>query len=140
MKKFVIVFGLMLMWVMPAHAQYQEVVDAKVSQLEQMQVKVQSMGLSEVDSSWATAQFTMHRDLLIQHRDAVDLEKLQAIETNINQVSAVIVGKVMAKKKSQLQTKIVSLEALIAEREATGQSTQALKALWEKMSATLQNL
>ena len=140
MKKFVIVFALMLMWAMPAHAQYQEVVDAKVTQLEKMQVKVQAMGLSEVDSSWAAAQFAMHKDLLIAHRDVSDITKLQAIEVNINQVNAVIVQKVMAQKKSQLETKIVSLEALIAEREEAGQSTIALKALWEKMNVALQNL
>jgi len=130
----------MLLWVMPANAQYQDMVDAKVAQLSQMQVKVQAMGLSEVDSSWATAQFAMHQELLIAHRDVADLEKLQAIETNINQVSAVIVQKVMAQKKLQLENKILSLEALIAEREAAGQSADALKALWEKMNVTLQNL
>jgi len=140
MKNLLIAFGLMVFMALPANAQYESMVDAKITQLEQMQVRVQNSGLSEADSTWATAQFRTHRALLMAHRETTDIEKLKSIESNINQVNAVIAQKVMAIKKLRMTQKLEALEAMIVIRKADGQDTTALELLREKMKATLQNL
>jgi len=140
MKNLIIGFVLIVAAVSPAQAQYQELIDLKITQLVQIQRQVVNVALPAETKNQALDQLATNLELLTQHRDEVSLEKLQQLETDINQINATLATQILASKKVRLTKKLNKLADMITVRKATGKDTAAFEALWREMNGVLQNL
>ena len=93
-----------------AQAQYEPLVEQKLSSLSQLEMRVQeSAELSVVDKAWASQRISDNRSLLIQTVDG-PLEALQRIEQKINQTNQAIAQRILAGKKAKLMGRIAMLD------------------------------
>ena len=137
MKKLIFVFGILLS-LNVSQAQYQDLVDQKITQLLQMQAQVTSVDLPERDKALDTLATNLEQ--LMNHRDEVEVTKLQNLEQDINQINQQLAEQVLKTKKARLQAKLDQLSGVIAERRVNQEPVTELEALWNKMNTALQNL
>ena len=137
MKKLIFVFGILLS-LNVGQAQYQDLVDQKITQLLQLQAQVTSVEF--VGQETALDTLAVNLEQLISHRNEVDVAKLQNLESTINQINQQLTQEVLKSKKARLQQKLDELSAVIATRKADHKSVSEVERLCEKMNATLQNL
>ena len=137
MKKLIFIFGIIFS-LSSAQAQYQDLVDQKITQLLQLQAQVTSVALPERDQALDTLATNL--DQLMSHRDEVDVTKLQNLESDINQINQQLAQQVLKSKKARLQQKLDELSAVIQKRKADEKTVSELETLWNKMNTTLQNL
>lgn len=137
MRKLIFVFGI-LVSLNVSQAQYQDLVDQKITQILQLQAQVSQVNLPERDQ--ALDVLATNLEQLMSHRDEVDLVKLKSLESDMNQINQRLAQAVLQTKKIQLQQKLAALSTVIEQRQAAGQSVAALEKLWNKINKTLQNL
>lgn len=140
MKKLILVFAFMFMGVLPAQAQYQDLVDMKISQLVEIQKHVQISNLSADQKAEALDKLAENLTQLTASRDEGDLTKLQALEGQINALNAKLAAQVLAAKKQIMQQKLDQLAQVVAEKQAAGKDTTRLEQIWNDMNTALQNL
>jgi hypothetical protein len=140
MKKILIAFALVLVSFGTAQAQYQELVDLKITQVVELQKRVMLAPLPETEKMAALDSLAVSLVQLTNHRDEASLEKLQELEADINAVHQQLATQILAMKKIKMQGKLNRLAAVISEQEALGKDVTPLQDLWDQMNDTLQNL
>lgn len=123
-----------------AQAQYEPLVEQKLSSLSQLEMRVQqSAELSAVDKAWASQRITDNRSLLIQTLEG-PLEALQQIEQQINQTNQAIAQRILAGKKAKLMGRIAMLDTMIDQYKTEGLDTTKLENLSEQMKEQVAGL
>lgn len=140
MKKLAFVFAFMLVGVLPAQAQYQDLVDLKITQLVEIQKHVKASRLSPDQKAEALDRLADDLAQLTVNRDETDLVKLQQLENQINEFNAQLAARILTAKKQVLQQKLDQLAQMAAEKRAAGKDTAVLEQIWNEMNTVLQNL
>lgn len=128
------------MGVLPAQAQYQELIDVKVSQLVQIHKQVMASSLQPAVKSQALDQLESNLVLLTQNRDEVSLARLQQLESQVNQINGQLAAQILESKKQLMAQKLNRLARVIQAQKAQGKDAQALENLWREMYGKLQGL
>jgi len=137
MKKLIFIFGIILS-LSNVQAQYQDLVDQKITQLLQLQQQVTVLAVPERDQALDVLATNLSQ--LISHRDEVEVTKLQSLESDINKINQQLAQQVLTSKKAGLQQKLDELSAVIQKRKSDQKPVTELETLWNKMNTTLQNL
>lgn len=140
MKKLIVAFAVMILGALPAQAQYQDLIDIKVSQLVQIHQQVVNSNLAPATKAQALDQLEGNLILLTEHRDEVSLAKLQSLEGQINQINAQLAAQILASKKQNMINKLNGLARVIQAQKAEGKDVSALESLWRDMYGKLQGL
>ena len=135
MKNLIIAFGILIVGALPAQAQYQELVDAKINQLVQIQQKVVQSNLDKPVKVAALRALTSNLMQLTDHRDEVSLEKLQTLEVTINNINKDLASKIYAQKKLKLKNMLNDLARMIQTKKSKGEDVTEFESMWRAMYA-----
>lgn len=139
MKYLILGFGFALMS-STAQAQYEDLIDLKLSQLSQLEDTVEATAaLPQADADWALLLVNDSRELLIQ-ASGESLEMLQAAEVEINQTVAKVAARLLSYKKAKLMSRITTLDAMITQYQSEGLNTSDLEALSQAMKMHMERL
>jgi len=123
-----------------AQAQYENLIDVKLSQLAQLEDTVAAMqALPEADMNWAMRLVNDSREVLMQ-ASGDNLETLRAAETKINQTAQKIAARLLSYKKARLMSRIITLDTMITQYQSEGLDTTDLEALSQAMKIHMKRL
>ncbi len=139
MKYLILGFGFALIS-STAQAQYEDLIDLKLSQLSQLEDTVEATNsLPQADSDWALRLVSDSREILIQ-ASSENIERLQAAEVEINQTVAKVAARLLSYKKAKLMSRITTLDAMIIQYQSEGFDTSDLEALSQSMKMHMEHL
>jgi len=139
MRYLILGFGFALMS-HTAQAQYEDLIDLKLSQLSQLEDTVEAtQALPQADTDWALGLVNESRELLIQ-ASGENLETLRLAETEINVTVKRIAARLLSYKKARLMSRITTLDSMITQYQSEGLDTSDLEALSQAMKMHMERL
>jgi hypothetical protein len=139
MRYLILGFGFALMS-STAQAQYDDLINLKLSQLSQLEDTIEATkNLPEADSDWALVLVNDSRELLIQASDE-NIDALRLVEAEINHTVEKVAARLLSFKKAKLMSRITTLDTMITQYQSEGLDTSDLEALSEAMKMHMQRL